>query len=390
MAFLDGPAGSQVPQVVIDAIADYYRTSNANVGGKFVTSAETDEVVARGRKTVAEFLGAEDPATISFGASMTALTFALAHAVGRTWRPGDEVVITALDHEGNRGPWRRLEERGMVVREAALEPDGRLDYDSLERAIGERTRLVAIGAASNLLGTVNDLALARRLSAAAGALLAVDAVHYAPHFLLDVQALDVDFLLCSGYKFYGPQLGLLYSRPGLLDELDPDRLCTQDQRAPHRIQTGTLNHASVAGITATIEYLASWGEGDDLRARLTTAFDRIGAHERRVAEHLYARLGEISGVTVWGPDFSDRQRAPTISVTLDGRPAGEAAARLGEQGLQLWDGHFYAVRAVESLGLAGAGGLLRTGILMYNTIEEMDRLTDAIAIIAGSRRRVAR
>lgn len=384
LAFLDGPAGSQVPAAVIDAIGGYYRTSNANSGGHFPTSRETDEVLARARDTVAAFLGAADGRTISFGASMTTLTFALAHAVGRGWRPGDEVVITALDHEGNRGPWLRLEERGLVVREAALLPDGRIDYDSLAAAIGDRTRLVAVGAASNLLGTVNDLALARRLSAEVGALLAVDAVHYAPHFPLDVQALDVDFLLCSAYKFYGPHVGLLYCRPGLLDELDPDRLRTQDQRAPDRIETGTLNHAAIAGVTAAIEYIAGWGDGEGLRARLVAALGRIGQHERRVAERLHSRLGEIQGVEIWGPDFSDDERAPTVSVTIDGWRPEQAAARLGEQGFQVWDGHFYAIRAVESLGLARAGGLLRTGILMYNTEAEVDRLAAAIAEIAAA------
>ncbi len=381
LAFLDGPAGSQVPRAVIDAISGYYRTSNANSGGLFPTSRETDEMLARGRETVATFLGAEDGATISFGASMTTLTFALSHALGRSWRPGDEVVITALDHEGNRGPWLRLEERGMVVREVALVPDGRLDYESLERPIGERTRLVAIGAASNLLGTVNDLALARRLSAEAGALLAVDAVHYAPHFPIDVKALDADFLLCSAYKFYGPHVGILYCRPGLLDRLDPDRLRTQDQRAPDRIETGTLNHAAIAGVAAAIEYLASWGEGATLRARLVSAMERIGEHERRVAERLYAAFSGIEGVRVWGPDFGDRPRSPTVSVTLDRWRPEEAAARLGDAGLQVWDGHFYALRAVESLGLAEAGGLLRTGILMYNTVEEVDRLAAAVAAL---------
>ena len=384
LAFLDGPAGSQVPRAVIDAITHYYRTSNANSGGHFPTSRETDAVLARGRAAVAAFLGAADGSTISFGASMTTLTFALSHAVGRGWSAGDEVVITALDHEGNRGPWLRLAERGMVVREVPLKPDGRLDYGSLERLVGERTRLVAIGAASNLLGTVNDLARARRVSAAAGALLAVDAVHYAPHFPVDVQAIDADFLLCSAYKFYGPHVGLLYCRPGLLDRLDPDRLRTQDQRAPDRIETGTLNHAAIAGVTAAIEYIASWGEGEDLRARLVDAMTRIGAHERRLGKRLHDRLGAIPGVRVWGPDFADAERAPTVSVTIEGTRPEAAAARLGERGVQVWNGHFYALRGVESLGLVEAGGLLRTGLLMYNTAAEIDRLADGVAELAAA------
>ena len=382
LAFLDGPAGSQVPRTVIEAIAAYYRTSNANSGGRFPTSRETDEMLARARSAVATLLGASSGSTISFGASMTTLTFALSHALGRTWTPGDEVVVTALDHEANRGPWLRLGERGMVVREVAVLPDGRLDYEDMERRITERTRLVAIGAASNLLGTVNDLRRTRRLASEVGALMLVDAVHYAPHFSIDVQALDVDFLLCSAYKFYGPHVGVLYSRPGLLDKLDPDRLRTQDQEAPTRIETGTLNHAAIAGVSAAVEDIASWGEGRSLRGRLEKAMTRIGEHEARIGRLCHQRFAEIGGVTVWGPGYSDGERAPTLSISIAGTRPREAAKALALRGLQVWDGHFYALRAIEVLGLAEAGGLLRTGILMYNTEDEIDRLARAVAELA--------
>ncbi len=381
LAFLDGPAGSQVPAPVIDAMSDYYRTSNANTHGFFPTSRETDALMARAREAVARFFGSEDGRTVSFGASMTTLTFALSRALARGWTEGDEVVITALDHEANRGPWLRLEEQGIVVREIALRPDGRLDVDDFERQISERTRLVAMGLASNALGTVNDVARARRLASEVGALLVLDAVHYAPHFALDVQTLDADFLLCSAYKFYGPHVGVLYSRPGLLDTIDTDRLRTQDQAAPHRIETGTQNHAAIAGVAAAIEYIASFGDGEDLRSALLDAFAQIGGHEREVARHLWERFGRLRKVTRWGPDFGNEERAPTVAITIDGMRPEEAAARLGEQGLQVWDGDFYAIRAIESLGLAEAGGVLRTGVLMYNTIEEVDRLADAVAAL---------
>lgn len=381
IAYLDGPAGSQMPEPVIAAIADYYRTSNANVHGFFPTSAETDAMLSAARRTVAAFFGSSDPTTISFGASMTTLTFSLSRALARGWNPGDEVVVTALDHEGNRGPWLRLEDAGVRVREVALLPDGRLDADDFARQINEKTRLVAVGMASNALGTVNEIALARRLASEVGALLALDAVHYAPHFPLDVEAADADFVLCSAYKFYGPHVGILYARPGLLDSLDTDRLRTAGQEAPHRIETGTLNHAAIAGVAAAIDYIASFGDGADLRSRLLDAFERIGRHERGVAEHLWNRFGEIPGVKLWGPDFSAEPRAPTLAITLDDLRPDSAAAKLGEQGLQVWDGHFYAARAIESLGLAEAGGVLRTGVLMYNTSEEVDRLADAVAAL---------
>ncbi len=384
LTYLDGPAGTQVPRRVIEAIGGYYRTSNANTHGLFVTSRETDRVCREARETAAAFLGASDGRTISFGASMTTLTFSLAHALVRTWEPGDEVVITQLDHEANRGPWRMLRERGIVVREVALEPGGRLDLDHLEDQLGERTRLVAVGWASNALGTVNDLEhvrdRARELSRGRARLL-VDAVHYAPHFPVDVAALDPDFLLCSAYKFYGPHVGILYSRPGLLDELPTDKLDPQEDEAPYRIETGTLNHAALAGVTAAIEYLASWGTGDDLRARLVSAMEDVAAYEHGLARDYRDRVREIPGVEVRGPGFDSPRRAPTVSITVEGWTPYELAARLGERGLQVWDGHFYAVRLIEVLGLADRGGVLRTGISMYNTAEEIDRLVEALGEI---------
>jgi len=295
--------------------------------------------------------------------------------------PGDEIVITQLDHEANRGPWLALQERGIVVREVALRPDGTLDADDFARQVTPRTRLVAVVMASNALGTVTDVALARRLARQAGAWLLLDAVHYAAHLPLDVQELDADFLLCSAYKFYGPHVGILYCRPGLLEQLPTERLRTQEEEAPWRFEMGTLNHAALAGVKATVEYLAAWGEGESLRQRLVSAMDGIAAYEHGLGAFYFDAVKRIPGVTVWGPDFSG-PRAPTVSITIDGVHAAEAARRLGEKGIQVWDGHFYALRPVEALGLAERGGLIRTGIVMYNTRQEVDRLLEAVAEIA--------
>ncbi len=382
LAYLDGPAGTQVPAPVIEAVAAYYRTCNANTHGAFVTSHESDEIVHAARESVAAFLGAPTWREVSFGANMTTLNFALSHAIGRELRDGDEVVITELDHEANRGPWLGLAERGAVVREVALLPDGRLDADDLRRKVTKKTRLVAIGYASNALGTVNDVPLARELSKAVGAWLLVDAVHYAPHFPLDVAALDADFLICSAYKFYGPHVGILYARPGLLDRLRTDRLRTQDAAAPFRVETGTLNHAAIAGVKAAIEYVASWGDGSTLRTRLASAMAGIAAHEHGLAAFYWDNVKRLPGVTAWGQGFSSSHRAPTVSITISGVDPERAAAALGAQGVLVWNGDFYAARAVEVLGLAARGGLLRTGISMYNTRAEVERLLSGVAEIA--------
>jgi cysteine desulfurase family protein (TIGR01976 family) len=384
LAFLDGPAGTQVPEPVIAAIAGYYRTSNANTHGEFPTSQETDRLMAETREAVAAFLGAEGGREISFGQNMTTLNFSLSRALAREMAPGDEIVVTQLDHEANRGPWLGLRERGIVVREVTLRPDGRLDPEDFARQVTPRTRLVALGLASNALGTVNDAALARRLSRAVGAWLLLDAVHFAAHFPLDVAALDTDFLLCSAYKFYGPHVGILYARPGLLDRLQTDKLSTQEGEAPFRIETGTLNHAALAGVKAAVEYIASWGEGATLRERIVSAMAGIGAWEHELGAYYHDSVRRIAGVTVWGPGFSPAAglRAPTVSITVDGVHPTDAARALGHAGLQVWDGHFYAARAIEALGLAARGGVIRTGLVMYNTRDEIDRLLAGVAALA--------
>ncbi len=381
LAFFDGPAGTQVPNTVIEAVSNYYRTANANTHGFFPTTRETDRLLQETRETVAAFLGASDWRSVSFGQNMTTLTYSLSYALAREMKSGDEIVITQLEHEANRGPWLNLQERGIVVREAAMRPAGRLDVDDLARQITDKTRLVAFNMASNSLGTVSDAALARRLSREAGAWLLLDAVHYAAHFPLDVTALDTDFLLCSAYKFYGPHVGILYSRPGLLEALNPDRLRTQDQEAPYRIEMGTLNHAALAGVKAAVEYIASWGAGASPRERIVSAMREISEYEHELGAYYYDHVRSIPGVAAHGPDFSGL-RAPTVSITVEGVAPADVARALGENGLQVWNGHFYGLRPLEILGLMENGGVVRAGIVMYNTREEVDRLLAGVEEVA--------
>ena len=385
LTYFDGPAGTQMPRQVIEAITSYYTTCNSNTHGCFVTTRESDTLLQETRRIIAMFLGAKHLNCISLGANMTTLNFSLSKAIGRAMKPGDEVVITQLDHEANRGPWLTLEERGVVVCEVALKQDGTLDYDDMRAKIGPRTRLLALGLASNALGTVNNVALARELTSKVGAWLLVDAVHYAPHFSIDVQAMDVDFLLCSAYKFYGPHVGILYCREGLLNQLEPDRLRTQDQIAPYKIETGTLNHAAIVGVKAAIEYVAALASGSDLRSKVVSAMRLIGQHERRLASAFYDGLLSIDGITVYGQPFSSALRAPTVSFTMRSNTAEEVCTRLAERGFCTWDGHFYALRAIEVLGLLERGGVTRVGISMYNTMEEVSNLLEEVRRIAEER-----
>ena len=372
LIFIDGPAGTQVPEYVIDAMSHYYKTSNANTHGAFITTNETDGLMHAMRETVAAFLGAEGAHTISVGQNMTTLNFSLARGIGRMLQPGDEILITQLDHEGNRGPWLSLRERGIVVREVKLLDNGILDYEDFERKINERTRLVALGMASNALGTVNDFRLVRKLSYRYGAWLLLDAVHYAPHFSIDVQEIGCDFLLCSAYKFYGPHVGILYSRPGLLNQVPTDRLRVAGQTAPDKIETGTLNHAAMAGVKASIEFIAQQGKGKNLREQILDAYINIGKHERVLAEKLYNGLKATSGIKIAGQPFGSVQRSPTISFTKEGKTALEVCQHLASHNICAWDGHFYALRAIEVLGLQEMGGVTRMGISAYNTEEEID------------------
>ncbi|MGI9305168.1 MAG: cysteine desulfurase-like protein [Gammaproteobacteria bacterium] len=383
LAYLDGPAGTQVPQQVIDAIAHYYVNCNANAHGYFVTAQESDRIVADARTAMAVFLNAESDANISFGANMTTLCFSLSKGIARSLKPGDEILITRLDHEANRGPWLALRENDIEIREVDVLDNGTLDYEDFRRKISARTRLVAMGMSSNAFGTVNDVQRVREWTREADVWLLVDAVHYAPHFAIDVRALDVDFLLCSAYKFYGPHVGVLYARTGLLDRIQTDCLITQEQEAPFRIETGTLNHAAIAGVKAAVEYIATFGEGNDFRARLVTAMKRIATHEHTLAERLYDGLGDIAGVTVYGPDFESAHRAPTVSFTVEGKDPVETCKRLAEKGICAWDGHFYAITPLKALGLMEGGGVTRLGVSLYNTEDEIGRVLKTVAEIAS-------
>jgi cysteine desulfurase family protein (TIGR01976 family) len=365
-------------------MVDFYGSCNVNAHGNFPASREVDRRMELARQTLATFLGAAGPECISFGQNMTTLNFALSTALGRTLKPGDEVLITQLDHEANRGPWLNLAAQGAILKEVKLKSSGELDTQDMQAQMTERTRIFAIGASSNALGTVNDLALARRLSHAVGALLVVDAVHYAPHFPIDVQAMDADFLLCSGYKFYGPHVGVLYSKPGALDRLPTNRLKVQDVAAPFRIETGTLNHAAIDGMRAAVDYLATWGSGATLRERLVSAMSGISAYEHALAKQFYEEVQALPGIRTWGPGFESRARAPTVSITLANQTAAEAARVLGAAGVYVWDGDFYAARAVEILGLAARGGLLRSGVSMYSSAADVARLMAGLSKLAAA------
>lgn len=382
LAWFDSPGGTQVPRAVIDAVGGVYTHCNVNLGGAFVTSREAGAVVDAARAALADFLGAPSPACISLGANMTTLNFALARAIGRRLAAGDEAIVTALDHEANRGPWIGLAERGVVVREARMSADGTLDADHLASLVGPRTKLIAAGIASNALGTVTDFAPIRALARDVGALTVVDAVHYAAHLPLDVVALDCDFLLCSTYKFYGPHVGVLYARPGLLETLEPDRLCVQHQEAPHRIETGTPNIAALAGVVAAVDYLARLGHGTSRRRALVAAMDGIAHYEHELATRYAAGLELLPDLTCHGPPLSTWPRTPTVSFSSP-RGVAALATALGTRGLQVWHGHFYARRVVEALGLAAQGGLLRVGMALYNTPEEVDRLLAELHELLG-------
>ena len=381
LIYIDGPAGTQVPEYVIKSMIHYYKTSNSNTHGTFITTQETDALMLSMRKAVADFLGAEGPETISVGQNMTTLNFSLARGIGRMLQPGDEILITQLDHEGNRGPWLSCRECGIVVREVKLLDNGLLDYEDFEKKINERTRLVAMGMASNAIGTVNEFSLVRKLSYRYNALLLLDAVHFAPHFSIDVQEIGCDFLLCSAYKFYGPHVGILYSKPGLLDQVPTDRLRTAGQTAPEKIETGTLNHAAMAGVKASIEFIAQRGNGKTLRDKILDAYVNIGKHERALAEKLYNGLKAIPGIKIVGQPFGPTQRSPTISFVKEGKTPLEVCKYLAAQNICAWDGHFYAIHAIEVLGLLEKGGVTRMGISAYNTEEEIETVLNAVSVV---------
>jgi len=378
VAYFDGPGGTQVPRAVAEAVRDYLLHHNANTHWKYPTSRETDEIIASARENLADFLNAT-AAEIVFGANMTTLTFHLSRALGRGWGPGDELVVTELDHHANIAPWQALaRERGVTIRSVPLNAErGELDWPALEGALTPRTRLLAIGAASNALGTVTDVARACALARAAGALSVVDAVHYAPHALVDVRAIGCDFLACSAYKFYGPHVGILYGRRERLEALDAPKLGPAPDTAPERMETGTLNHEGIAGAGAAVEFLSALAPAGSRRERLERVFAVLHARGQELVERLWHGLGDIHGVTRYGPP-PGRPRTPTVSFTVAGRSSDEVALALASEGVFASNGDFYATTVVERLGLSSRG-LVRAGCACYTTAGEIDRLLAAVA-----------
>jgi cysteine desulfurase family protein (TIGR01976 family) len=383
VAYFDGPGGTQVPRSVVEAMADYLYHHNANTHWAYPTSAETDAIIENARHTLADFLNAA-PNEIAFGANMTTLTFHLARALGRGYQPGDEIVITELDHHANVAPWRALEkERGVTIRVARMIPEtGQLDWDHFDAQLNRNTRLVAIGAASNALGTINDIHRVTKMAHENDSQIFVDAVHYAPHALVDVRDWNCDFLSCSAYKFYGPHIGILYGKGDLLESLDFPKLIPAPNTAPERAETGTQNHEGIAGAAAAVDFLASLAQGGTRRDRLRATFD--GLHERggELLAQLWQGLTSVRGVHLYGPP-PDAWRTPTIAFTLASMSSTAVARELAARGIFASNGDFYAMTIMERLGLA-EDGVVRAGCACYTTREEAERLIDGVRQIGCS------
>jgi len=389
--FFDGPGGTQVPQAVIDAIVLYYTQANSNAHGNFLYSARTDATVAAARAALADFLNAPSPQEIIFGPSMTNLTFNLSRAIGAHLQAGDEIIVTRLDHDANVSPWLALRERGVVIKYIDLDiEDCTLDLAHFKSLLSPKTKLVAVGYASNAVGTINPVKEIAATAHEVGARVWIDAVHYAPHGPIDVQAIDCDFLVCSVYKFFGPHLGVVWGRYDLLDALPAYKVRPAGDSPPDKFETGTGNFEGMAGATAAINYLASLGDqfGAPFEAQYTgagfsgrrlalkKAMTAIASYERTLLAQLVEGLMAIPGVRIYG--ISDKaqfhRRAPTIAFTREGLETASIAKILGENGIFVWDGHYYALEVVKRLGLYDRGGMVRVGIIHYNTAAEVDRL----------------
>src|SRR5271157_1028721 len=393
LIFFDGPGGTQVHRSVIDAMGQYFEKSNSNAHGVFLHSRRSDEITYLARTAVMKFLNASRPEEIVLGPNMTTLTFRVSQAVGERLGPGDEVVVTRLDHDANISPWTALQRRGVAIQWVDFNPaDCTLDMTAVAQAITKRTKLVAMGYASNALGTINDVRTVVELARSVGAWTFVDAVHYAPHGPIDVSALDCDFLVCSAYKFFGPHVGILYGRYHLLDDLPAMKVLPAGNEPPEKFETGTHNFEGISGTLAAIDYLASVGQrfGDDdsesfarpseRRQNLVSGMTAIRTYEKALCAILLEGLRGISGLRVYGlvdPENLDR-RVPTVSVTSDRFPPEEVARRLDYENIFVWHGHFYAVSAVERLGLLDHGGLVRIGLCHYNTVQEVEILLDVL------------
>ncbi len=389
-AFLDGPAGTQVPQQVMDAVQNYFLTANANTYGAFLTSRRTNEMILSARAAMADFFNC-DSNEVVFGQNMTTITFALARGIGRELKAGDEIVVTTLDHDANVAPWRALEEKGVVIKQADIrEADCTLDLEDLKRTISAKTKLVAVGYASNLVGTINPVAEIVKLVHAAGALIFVDAVHYAPHGLIDVKALDCDFLACSPYKFFGPHMGTLYGKREHLQRFKPYKVRPATDVSPECWETGTQVQELIAGITAAVDYIAELGRHCDpvvksRRESLQAAYRATHRYETGLLTRLIAGLQEIPGIQMFGITDPQRfaERCSTLSLRLGNHNPTNIAGFLGGRGIFTWDGNFYALNLSERLGVEQHGGVLRVGLVHYNTAEEVDRLLAALREFAA-------
>ncbi len=381
VAYFDGPGGTQVPRPVVAAMNDYLFNHNANTHWEYPSSNETDEIIATARQTLADFLNAA-PDEIAFGQNMTSLTFHLGRALGRQFKPGDEIIVTELDHHANSDTWRALApERGVVIRTVPLDPEsGTIELEDLARLLNEKTRLVAIGAASNALGTVTDVKRAAQMAREAGALSFVDAVHYAPHRLVDVREIGCDFLACSAYKYYGPHLGILYGREELLRAIDFPKLQPAPDNAPDRVETGTQSHESIAGAAAAVDFLASLADGESRRARLAVVFDELHTRGSELLKQMWHGLAAIEGVRLYGPPPA-APRTPTVSFSVQGRTSTEVARALLTRGVFASNGDFYALTVAQRMGVADEG-FLRAGCACYTTAEEVDRLLSGVRALA--------
>ena len=383
VVYLDNPAGTQVPQRVIDHTAEYWRMMNANRGGAFVTAERSDALIDEVRRAAAVFLNAASAEEVVFGPNMTTLTFGASRAIGRELRPGDEILVTRLEHDANVSPWLALQEQGVIVRFVDIAvPKCTLDMDDFKRQLGPRTRLVAVTHASNAVGTIPDVAAISRAAHAVGAWVWVDAVHYGPHGAIDVRAIDCDFLVCSSYKFYGPHQGILYGRRELLERLHPYKVRPASDEGPSRWETGTQNHECLTGVLGAFEYLADLGGSVRVvRPALEAALDRIQAHERALAARLIGGLQQINGVQIYGNtdlDHLDR-RAPTVSLTWSPHRPEALARWLGSHQVFTTHGDHYATELMNRLGLAERGGTLRIGAAHYNTASEVDLVLELLA-----------
>ncbi|MDT8898417.1 cysteine desulfurase-like protein [Thermanaerothrix sp. 4228-RoL] len=394
--YFDNPGGTQITQMALDRMVHYLTLHNANHGGAFATSRESDAVLEMAHQAVADWLNAARPDEIVFGANMTTLTLHLSRSIARTWQPGDTIVVTRLDHDANISPWvLAAQDRGCRVRWVDFHPeDGTLDLDDLARALEEKPRLVAVGYASNALGTINPVAKIVSMAHAVGAWVYVDAVQYAAHGPMDVQALECDFLVCSAYKFFGPHVGVLYGRYDHLQALSAYKVRPAPNDPPGKFETGTQNHEGIAGVLGALEYLEwvgrTFGAAVDQptlavysgrRRTFKQAMLAIQAYEANLSRALLDVLEAIPGVTVYG--LRDRarlaERVPTVSFTLAGWLPQAVATALDQAGIYVWDGNFYALAVTERLGLEGKGGLVRVGPVHYNTPDEVQRLGDALA-----------